>query len=159
MATKCLLKSTIFSEKHTLLVIHTFNGPFSGTTQVSQYQKETRSSAITEGQRDASCQLKSCLLPRNSAETTCTTGPEQIEVMKLEGYRGPMCNKHALNHDLIESLSLSYRCHKQTNYGPSCGYHLHTDDLLWQNFLSPQCRNCSHDPDHAPFREDFSSAR
>jgi len=32
-------------------------------------------------------------LPRNSAETTCTTSPEQIEVMKLEGYSGEMCNK------------------------------------------------------------------
>ena len=28
-------------------------------------------------------------------------------------------------------------------------YHLYTDDLLWRNFLSPQCRNCSRDPDHA----------
>ena len=55
----------------------------------------TRSSAIAEGPRDASCQLKSCQLPRNSAETTCTTSsPEQIEVMKLEGYSGPMSNKH-----------------------------------------------------------------
>ena len=54
----------------------------------------TRSSAIAEGPRDASCQLKSCQLPRNSTETTCTTSPEQIEVMKLEGYSGPMCNKH-----------------------------------------------------------------
>ena len=26
---------------------------------------------------------------------------------------------------------------------------MYTDDLLWQNFLSPQCRNCSQDPDHA----------
>ena len=25
----------------------------------------------------------------------------------------------------------------------SCGYHLYTDDLLWQNFLSPQCREHS----------------
>jgi len=33
----------------------------------------TRSSAIAEGPRDASCQLKSCQLPRNSAETTYTT--------------------------------------------------------------------------------------
>ena len=54
----------------------------------------TRSSAIADGPRDASCQLKSCQLPRNSAETTCTTSPEQIEVMKLEGWGGPMCNKH-----------------------------------------------------------------
>ena len=48
-------------------------------------KKMTRSSAIAEGPRDASCQLKSCQLPRNSAETTCTTSPEQIEVIKLEG--------------------------------------------------------------------------
>jgi len=34
-----------------------------------------------EGPRDASCQLKSCQFPHNSAETTCTS-PEQIEVMK-----------------------------------------------------------------------------
>ena len=59
------------------------------------YTRETRNSAIAEGPRDASCQLKSCqLLARNSAETTCTTSPEQIEVMKFEGYRGAMCIKH-----------------------------------------------------------------
>ena len=28
----------------------------------------------------------------NSAETTCTTNPEQIEVIKLEGYSGTMHN-------------------------------------------------------------------
>jgi len=33
----------------------------------------TRSSAIADGLRDTSCQLKPCQLPRNSAETTCTT--------------------------------------------------------------------------------------
>ena len=44
----------------------------------------TRSSAIAEGPRDASCQLKSCQLPRNSAETTYTTRPDQIDGMKLE---------------------------------------------------------------------------
>jgi len=41
----------------------------------------TRSSAIAEGPRDASCQLKFSQLPRNSAETTCTPSPEQIEVI------------------------------------------------------------------------------
>ena len=45
---------------------------------------ETRSSAIAEGPRDASCQLKSCQLPRNSAETTYTTSPDQTDGMKLE---------------------------------------------------------------------------
>jgi len=53
----------------------------------------TRSSTIAEGPRDASRQLKSCQLPRTSADTTCTTTPEQIEVMELEGYSGTMCNK------------------------------------------------------------------
>jgi len=43
----------------------------------------TRSSAIAEGPRDASCQLKSCQLPRNSAETTYTS-PDQTDGMKLE---------------------------------------------------------------------------
>jgi len=56
--------------------------------------QKTRSSAIAEGPSDASCQLKSCQLPRNSTETTCTRSPEQIEVMKLEGYSEAMCNKH-----------------------------------------------------------------
>ena len=64
--------------------IHPLNGPLFGTTQVSRYQKGTRSSAIAEGPRDASCQLKSCQLPRNSAETTYTTSPDQIDGMKLE---------------------------------------------------------------------------
>ena len=47
-------------------------------------RNETRSSAIAEGPCDASCQLKSFLLPRNSAETTYTTSPDQIDGMKLE---------------------------------------------------------------------------
>jgi len=42
------------------------------TCDASQWWS-TRSSAIAEGLRDASCQLNSCQLPRNSAETTCTT--------------------------------------------------------------------------------------
>ena len=48
-------------------------------------ENTTRSWAIAEGPRDASCQLKSCQLPSNSAENSCTTSPKQIEVMKLEG--------------------------------------------------------------------------
>jgi len=49
--------------------------------KLNQNMIKTRSSAIAEGPRDASCQLKSCQLPRNSAKTICTTNPEQIEVM------------------------------------------------------------------------------
>ena len=48
-------------------------------------KETTRSSAIAEGPRDASCQLKSCQLPRNSAETICTTSHEQIEVEVCHG--------------------------------------------------------------------------
>jgi len=46
--------------------------------------RNTRSSAIADGPRDASCQLKYCQLPRNSAETTYTTSPDQVDGMKLE---------------------------------------------------------------------------
>ena len=45
---------------------------------------KTRSSAIADGPRDASCQLKSCQLPSNSAENTYLTSPDQIDGMKLE---------------------------------------------------------------------------
>ena len=69
-------------QQHKLL--DRFNGLFSRTAWVSRYQKGTRSSAIAEGPRDASCQLKSCQLPRNSAETTYTTSHDQIDGMKLE---------------------------------------------------------------------------
>jgi len=58
------------------------------------FAENTRSSAIAEGLRDASCQLKSCQLPRHRAETTCTTSPKQIEVMTLESYSWATCNKH-----------------------------------------------------------------
>ena len=72
-----------------------------------QNRLKTRSSAITEGPRDALCQLKSCQLPRNSAETTCTTSPEDIEVMKLESYSGPKCNTHV--HSTM-TRSSRFRC-------------------------------------------------
>jgi len=54
------------------------------STKVDINSTKTRSSAIAEGPRDASCQLKSCQLPRNSAETTYTTSPDRIDGMKLE---------------------------------------------------------------------------
>jgi len=67
----------------------------------------TRSSAIAEGPRDASCQLKSCQLSCNSAETTCTTSPEEIEVMNLQRYGGPMCNQRV--HSTM-TRSRRFRC-------------------------------------------------
>jgi len=86
-----------------------------------------RSSAITEGPRDASRQLKSCQLSRNSAETTCTTSPEQIEVMKLEGYSGPMCTKH-----VHSTMTWSSRFHC-----PIGVINKPTTDVLW---ISPVYR-------------------
>ena len=117
----------------------------------------TRSSAIAEGPRDASCQLKSCQLRRNSAETTYTTSPDQIDGMKLEIQSEAMRDRQcALNHDAIESaLIVSSVINKLTTL--SCVYHLSTDDLLWRNFLSPQCRNCSRDTDHAHLKNTHSS--
>jgi len=53
----------------------------------------TRSSAIAEGPRDASCQSKSCQMPHNSAETTYTTSPDQIDGMKLEILSEAMCDR------------------------------------------------------------------
>jgi len=68
-----------------------------------------------------------------------------------------MCNKCALNRDAFESLSLSYRCHKQTDDGRVVYSLSPTDDLLWRNFLGPQYRNCSCDPDHAHLGNTHSS--
>jgi len=59
-------QNPLIFDRHT----HPFNGPLSGTTRVSRYQKGTRNSAIAEGPRDALSQLNSWQLPRNSAETT-----------------------------------------------------------------------------------------
>ena len=49
--------------------------------------------AIADGPRDATCQSNSCQLLHNSVGTTCTTSPEKIEVMELEGYSRPTYNK------------------------------------------------------------------
>jgi len=69
--------------------------------------KLTRSSAIAEGPRDASCQLKSCQLPRNSAETTYTTSPDRIDGMKLEIWSAAMRDRQcALNNDSTVSAAI-----------------------------------------------------
>ena len=112
-----------------------------------------------EEPRDASCQLKSCLLPRNSADNTCTTSPEQIEVMKSEGYSGAMCNKHV--HSTM-TRSSRFHCpigviNKPTTDDLWTSPVVYTDDLLWRNFLSPQRRNCSRYPDHALLGNTHSS--
>jgi len=46
---------------------------------------------------------------------------------------------------------------KPTTVELCIAYHLYTDDLLWRNFLGPQYRNCSCDPDHAHLGNTHSS--
>jgi len=118
------------------------------------HQPITRSSAIAKGPSNASCQLKPCQLPRNSAETTCTTSPEQIWVMKSEGYSGTMCNKHV--HSTMTPLS-RFLCLIGVINKP-------TTVELWISpvyrrlaVASLQCRNCSRDPDQAHLGNTHSS--
>jgi len=81
-----------------------------------QRLEKTRSSAIAEGPRDASCQFKfaNC---HTSAETTCTTSPKQIKVMKLKRYSKAMCNKRVHSAMTDRVAFVSCRCHKQTDDG------------------------------------------
>ena len=60
-----------------------------GAVVINTLNKLTRSSATTDRPRDVMCQSKSCQLLHNSVGTTCTTSPEQIEVMGLESYSRP----------------------------------------------------------------------
>jgi len=46
----------------------------------------TRSSAIAEGPRDASCQLKSCQLPRSSAETILVRQVLKYQLSLIDPY-------------------------------------------------------------------------
>ena len=79
---------------HPVMITHSrtaLNFIFQHSKKPVKYNKKL---SYRRGPRDASCQLKSCQLPRNSAETTSTTSPEQIEVMKLKLYSKAVCNKH-----------------------------------------------------------------
>ena len=130
---------------------------FYTSTRSMSFAVLTRSSAIAEGPRGASYQLKSCQSPRNSAETTCTS-PEQIELMKLEGDNGPMCNKH-----VHSTMTRSSRFHRPIGVKNKPTTHRVVDitcvptTLMWPNFPSPQSRNSSGDPDHAHLRNTHSS--
>jgi len=99
----------------------------------------------------------SCKLPRNSAETTCTTSPEQIEVMKLEGYTGPLCNKHV--HSTVTRSSPFYCPVGVINKPTTVELWISSvyRRLVVAKFLSPQYRNCSRDPDNAHLGNTHSS--
>ena len=107
-----------------------------------QKRDKRRSSATADGPRDAMCQSKSCQLLHNSVGTTCTTSPEQMEVMESEGYSRPTYNK--LLHSATTRSTVVGVIHKLT-VDDFCWPHRYTDDLLWQKFLSPKCRNYSRD--------------
>jgi len=66
---------------------------------------------------------------------TCTTSPEEIQVMKLEGYSGTVCNKHV--HSTM-TWSSRFHCpigviNKLTT--DELWISPYTDDLLWRIFL------------------------
>jgi len=63
---------------------------------------QTRSSATTDGPREEMCQSKFCNF-YNSVGTSCTSNREQIEVMELNGYIRPTCNKlYVSSHDALD---------------------------------------------------------
>ena len=78
---------------------------------------------------------------------------QKLLIRQVLAMRDRQC---ALNHDAIESAPIvSSVINKPMTL--SCLYRLYTDDMLWRNFLSPQCRNCSRDPDHAHLGSTYSS--
>jgi len=95
----------------------------------------TKSSATADGPRDVMCQSKSCQLLHDSVGTSCTTNPEQIEVMELDGYSRPTCNElRASSPDALDRR----RCNPQAR--PSTTFVDHTVDLSRRNFQSPDFR-------------------
>jgi len=86
-----------------------------GRPQASSMEAIIRQEAVLP--RDAMCQSKLCqLLQHNSVETSCTTNPEQIEVMELEGYSRQMCNKLcACSHDAVDRRKCNSQARPSTN--------------------------------------------
>ena len=62
----------------------------------------------------------------------------------------------ALNHDAIESAPIVSSVINKPTTVELCISPVYRH-LLWRNFLSPQCRNCSRDPDHANLGSTHSS--
>jgi len=111
--------------------------------------------------RTARCVVSVVISPIATQQCTnylYTTSPEQIEVMKLKRYRKAMCNKHV--HSTM-TRSSRFRCPvgviNKTDDGRVVNITYIPTTCLWRNFLSPQCRNCSRDPDHAHLGNTHSS--
>jgi len=54
------------------------------------YRIDNKKLSYRRGTARCVVSVEICQLPRNSAEITCTTSPEQIEVMKLKRYSKAM---------------------------------------------------------------------
>jgi len=90
--------------------------PWAGRPQANSMEAIIRQEAVLP--RDAMCQSKLCqlLMQHNSVETSCTTNPEQIEVMELEGYSRQMCNKLcACSHDAVDRRKCNSQARPSTN--------------------------------------------
>ena len=103
-----------------------------GRPQANSMEAIIRQEAVLP--RDAMCQSKLCqLLQHNSVETSCTTNPEQIEVMELEGYSRQMCNKLcACSHDAVDRR----KCNSQAR--PSTSLLITSSTCQSETVTSPQ---------------------
>ena len=75
--------------------------------QQRPYQLKNKKLSYRQGTVRCIVSVEICQMPPNSAETTCTTSPEQIEVMKLNCFSKAMCNKHV--HSTM-TRSSRFRC-------------------------------------------------
>ena len=97
----------------------------------------------------------------SSVGTTCATSPEQSEVMELQGYSRPTYNK--LVHSATMRSADICVIHKPTAdelVNNTCRSTVHRLVAVgWRNFLSPQCRNYSRDPDLAHLGDSQSTSK
>jgi len=110
----------------------------------------TRSSAIAEGPRDASCQLKYCQFPRQQCinylyDKSWTNRSYEVTGLQWDN----VCNKH-----VHSTMTRSSRFHCPVGVTiinkPTTG-------KLWISPAYRNDRNCSRDPDHAHLGNTHSS--
>ena len=115
------------------LLLHPFNGLLYRTNWVRWYQKGKISQEIMGFWDGSGISWTICKQSAPCSRQITTPTPHHSSDKKLSYRRGTARPR------------------------TTCVYHLYTDDLLWRNFLSPQCRNCSRDPDHAHLGNTHSS--